>query len=130
MTYYIYALYAPDTNQAFYVGQSRALPQRLRAHYCEGRQLYRNCMRRWGEWSFGRNSKASWIGSLVAKGMRPQVHILDTAERRREARAIEAHWIVTLLWAGQPLQNNLRGQVCWKDARDLARAGLVNPRRI
>lgn len=106
MQIYIYALYAPDTEQAFYIGQSNDPVKRASTHFADGKRLYHSCMSVYGYYGHGRKPHKEYrIADLITKGMKPELKILETCKNRQQALQREKYWIIVFLQAGHPLAN-------------------------
>jgi hypothetical protein len=104
-TTYIYGLLCPVDNKVHYVGQSRQPVERLRQHLSDT--------------SVSTKEKREWIRDLRAKGMSPELVILETIEwdRHPERRNvwqtpasplhIERRWMMRLHEAGHPLAQRI-----------------------
>jgi GIY-YIG catalytic domain/NUMOD3 motif len=100
---FIYALCEPDTGTIRYIGKADNPDDRLLKHITN---LNRE-----------RNHKANWIRSLLTKGQRPTVQIIDTV-LRSEWKAAEAAYIEFYREQGFKLVNNTRGGEGFASGRD------------
>lgn len=92
MTTYIYALECPETKEIRYVGKADDLIKRYREHGRVG----------------GSHEKMRWIRSLRAKGLRPNLIVLEEAPWD-DWEDIERWWIKELRAHGSPLLNRCDG---------------------
>lgn len=90
----IYALHDPtDVSGRLYVGKAADPARRLRAHFTEK----------------GRTFKRAWLKSLVARGVRPEMVILEVVPPDGDWREAERFWIESLRALGLPLTNGNGG---------------------
>ena len=91
MTVYIYALSDPITNEIRYVGKTINLKQRLKYHTCVSL----------------RDHRSAWIKSLRARGLKPQMDILEAIENSddNDWQEYECFWIKYLSFIGCRLCN-------------------------
>jgi predicted XRE-type DNA-binding protein len=97
---YIYALVDPFTDQIRYIGKSVRPQERLTNHCNDTSKTWRT----------------NWIQSVLAKGNKPKLLILETLENNAEWQSVEKEWIAKGRSLGWSLTN------C-TDGGD----GLVNP---
>jgi hypothetical protein len=96
MTTFIYALVDPFTGQRRYVGKSNNPKQRVSAHIGDRRK---------------NNHKNAWIKTLIARGARPQLEILEECLQDGWQER-ETFWITKLRAEGCNLTNLLPGGEC------------------
>ncbi len=95
MKTYIYLLLDPNTKAIRYVGKTKTLNKRYNGHLCEGRKFRRNTHR------------TAWIRSLLNKGLKPVMQLLDWEEN--DGADAEIYWIKHFKDAGCDLVNDTIG---------------------
>ena len=90
----IYTLSDPDTNEIRYVGKANNLQTRLKAHCNPARKR--------------KSHKKSWIQSLLAKGKKPLIEVIDHV-LQSEWVFWEEYWIRQLTAWGMRLTNHTMG---------------------
>lgn len=100
MKYKLYYLVDPESREIRYVGVTKQkLQQRLSAHICEPFCKTRKIS----------NHKTNWISSLVNKGLKPEINLLQTFNTEADVFAAEIYWIGYFTEAGCALTNNCAG---------------------
>src|SRR5258706_3676955 len=92
---YIYALADPETGQVRYVGKADKPASRLRNHLTPRHLAHRT-------------KKNSWLKGLLAKGLRPELVIVDCVEADHWEE-VERGWIAYYLADGCDLTNGTEG---------------------
>lgn len=90
---YIYALSDPFTYEIRYIGKTVNINSRLASH-CNDRESTYKC---------------NWIRSVIAKGKKPAVIILETLSDSAYWQESEISWIAYALSLGWPLTNSTSG---------------------
>lgn len=93
-TVFIYALKEPDTEKIRYVGVSNNPKNRLRTHFCSAKT--------------GNTHRACWIRSLVRRGLKPVLEIIDEV-LDSEWRQLEVAYIDYFRECGCDLVNGTSG---------------------
>lgn len=101
VSYSIYALRNPVTEETFYVGCSVNTQNRLYGHIAETK--YRD------------NAKSAIIDGLLTFGYEPELKTLDSiiASDPKIAHRVEQYWILRLLEQGEPLVNKNDATPSW-----------------
>lgn len=107
-TVFIYALCDPETGSPRYVGKARNLRKRVRQHL-QPYELKRS------------NHRTAWIKSLLAKGLRPMVQVLEEVNAAQWPEAERQH-IAALKSAGADLVNGDDGGCGGNDGSEWSRA--------
>ena len=114
MKTFIYVLVDPQTQEPRYVGKSDNPSKRL-AHHCTAAKRERS-------------RKACWIRSLLSKGLRPALQILEEVDIGNWENA-EVHHIARMKEQGHNLTNGDSGGRGGKQASDELRRRLSDLRR-
>jgi GIY-YIG catalytic domain len=93
MTVYIYGLYEPDTGALRYIGKSIRPHQRLRNHINDKSKCHRT----------------NWIQSLVARGLEPELQIIEEIRVAWLWQDSERYWIAHARKNGARLVNGTNG---------------------
>lgn len=93
-TTYIYILSDPITNEIRYVGKTINIERRLNQHVAESVKA--------------KNHKASWIKSLIKKGVVPKIEIIDEI-KDENWEWLEIYWISQFKAWGFDLVNSTTG---------------------
>lgn len=96
MTTIIYGLRCPELGKIRYVGKSSQAPKRLKSHIYSASR-------------FGRTHKHRWIANLLAKGLRPELVILEELKEADCWASAERRWIALAVSEGWPLTNLTAG---------------------
>jgi hypothetical protein len=112
---YIYGLYSPEDEAIRYVGRTKQpLHIRLKEHIDQSR-------RKRGEQYKLHNPRVEWIRSLLARGLKPEIKLLETVtiETQREAEARWMQQFSDLVNSGHANQGGTRSYVAeWTPERD------------
>lgn len=106
--YFIYALVDPETKQIRYIGKTVSGMKRPRDH-SKPSELKRN------------THKTHWIRTLIEKGLKPEIIVLQHHESKEELNQSEQDWIARYKELGSPLTNATEGgegNVGWKPNND------------
>lgn len=98
---YIYALREPGSKLVSYVGATNNLQRR--AHL------------RLRQTKYARTAAERWLASLAARGLVPELDVLEIWPEPRDARFAERWLLWNLIVAGHPIQNQVRWDTCWVD---------------
>jgi len=93
MTTYIYALADPETKEIRYIGKSFRVKERLMNHLNDSSKTH----------------KTNWIKSILKKGLRPELVILEELSDSEDWQAREIFWIKTAKESGWRLVNSTDG---------------------
>lgn len=96
MSFCVYGLIDPRTNELRYVGFTKNSKNRI-AQHCRPSKLKAN------------SYKNNWIKSIRANGLFPQIYILETYNSKEEALQAEIDLIAYYKWIGCQLTNVTKG---------------------
>ena len=85
--FYIYALIDPISKKIRYIGKSFDPIKRLSQHIKESIDTQQNKGRR--KW----NKRYAWIFSLLSKGLKPEMEILEVCNSKEQSNEREKYWI-------------------------------------
>lgn len=105
---YIYGLYEPDTGALRYIGKSIRPFERLRNHINDKSRCHRT----------------NWIRSLVARGLEPDIAIIEEIRGEWPWQESERHWIAYAKKHGANLVNETSGGDGVSNLSDDARAKM------
>lgn len=95
ITTIIYSLEDPDTNEIRYIGKTvKSLPSRLTNHIYTAKKI--------------NNHRCNWIKSIVKKGKKPLIKIIDSCDWKESAE-LEIYWITQFKNWGFNLVNSTEG---------------------
>ena len=119
---YIYALREPGSKLVSYVGATNNI--RRRAHL------------RLRQTKYARTTVERWLASLAARGLFPEVDVLEAWPEPRDARLAERWILWSFIVADHPILNEVRWEACWLDdaanvvAGPHVREGATGPRHL
>lgn len=100
MKYKVYYLKDPISNEIRYIGVTgKRLENRLDGHF---RKIHRKDRR-------GLTHKSAWISSLVRRGYKPSIHLLQEMPTEDDVMAAEMYWIEYFKGVGCDLTNSCAG---------------------
>lgn len=93
-SFFVYRLSSPENNVVKYIGITKDLSVRYRKHITQTSK---------------RTLKNNWIKSLLKRGVKPVMTVIDGAETREEANILEKYWIIKHKDWGFDLKNMTNG---------------------
>lgn len=93
-SFFVYRLSSPENNVVKYIGITKDLSARYRKHITQTSK---------------RTLKNNWIKSLLKRGVKPIMTVIDGAETREEANILEKYWIIKHKDWGFDLKNMTNG---------------------
>jgi hypothetical protein len=109
LSFTIYALIDPRTNEPFYVGRSHDLEQRLWSHVNNGKTTLR-LRRQLNNYSYG-TAVYRYIADMIEQNSFPRLMVLEDNLDNDSSVILEYEWALTLASLNFPIQNRIVNMV-------------------